>query len=92
MTRIKEINCDDCGWRATGVYTGVARTPDTLQAGDEVEILWNNITVLVDVDSLEGNNITGIVRSFENTEEESVSEIKRGDMVAFKLSNVREWH
>lgn len=93
MDEIKTIECHDGPANPTGVYLGEVPPKDAqrLMVGD-IALLSCSVPVLVDVMSIDGDDITGKVRGFENTDADSINGVALGDVVRFKPKKVQNWH
>jgi hypothetical protein len=83
------------GWIPTGTYAigqgGKLPRPERIQVGNIACLRSQNVTVLVTVDEINGDNLCGRIRSFENYEKPSLSGCEIGDRVEFSIRNVEGW-
>ena len=91
MKEPKIIDCDDHPHPATGTYTGSPQKPEALQVNDLAALICHGITVLVTVTDIKGDTITGIVRYFENYDEENLDDVMKEDMVQFERKKIQSW-
>jgi hypothetical protein len=91
MSEIKTIECDDRIGIANRTYVGEKPIPDELRIGDVAELSCKGILVFVKITSIVGEDVSGIVNSFENYDEEQFEGVALDDPVTFKLKKVRQW-
>lgn len=92
MKEVKTIDCSDSKTKASGAYFGVIpKHEQQLMIGDVVRLSCE-VTVLVKVQRIEGDEITGTVLDFENSDAESINGIVPDDDVRFSRKKVQDWH
>ena len=92
MKEAKTIDCNDSKKEASGAYFGeVPKHQQHLMVGDIVHLSCE-VTVLVRVQRIDGEEITGNVLGFENSDADSINDIVPGDDVRFGRNKVHGWH
>ena len=92
MNEPKSIECDDYINPATGAYAGSPQKPENLKANDFAVLTCRGISVIVQVKNIDSDNITGVVHSFENYDEEDLNGVREGDLVQFERKKIQTWH
>lgn len=92
MNEVKTIDCIDIKKEASGAYFGeVPMDEQHLMVGDIAQLSCE-VIALVKVQRIDGEEITGNVLGFENSDADSIDGIVPGDDVRFGRNKVHDWH